>query len=164
MSISCLLELHYLPAASIPNLHGGHCFTCLTSKHCQDPCKPSILQNIAKLKNLKYWAKIGKYVLLFHRLFSTLAFGIIIFMFLDFRKKIYITFWQGWAPHSFLFVTFRSFPFFKRNILFFSNLYSNFWRLMRPKRTLHSFPLFSKERKRTQRTQRSFAKNGKERK
>ena len=56
---------------------------------------------------------------------------------------------QGWAPRSFPFGTFRSFPFFKRNIPFFSVLFSSFWRLMRPKRT--------------QRTQHSFEKNGKER-
>ena len=51
-----------------------------------------------------------------------------------------------------------------RYVLFFSVLFSNFWRLMRPKRTFHSFPFFSKEQKRMQRMQRSFAKNGKEHK
>ena len=61
-------------------------------------------------------------------------------------------------------VLFRSFPFFSvRYITFFSVLkkecsvlFSSFWRLMRPKRTFCSFPFFSKERKRTQRTFRSF--------
>ena len=34
----------------------------------------------------------------------------------------------------------------------FSVLFSRFWRLIKPKRMLHSFPFFSKERKRTERT------------
>ena len=64
---------------------------------------------------------------------------------------------------SFPLGTFSSFPFFKKNVPFFSVLFTSFWRLMRPKRTFHSFLFFSKGRKRTQRTQHSFAKNGKER-
>ena len=55
---------------------------------------------------------------------------------------------QDWAPLSFPFGTFCSFPFFLKNVPFFSVLFSSFWHLMRPKRT--------------QRTQRSFAKNLKE--
>ena len=72
-------------------------------------------------------------------------------------------------------VLFRSFK--ERNVLFLSFL--SFWWLMKPKRTMRSFPFFSvlffrmeknaenvsffcKECKRTQRTFRSFAKNGKE--
>ena len=62
------------------------------------------------------------------------------------------------------FFSVRYVPFFKKNVPFFSVLFSSFWRLMRPKRTFRSFPFFSKERKRTQRTQRSVAKNVKERK
>ena len=57
---------------------------------------------------------------------------------------------QGWAQRSFPLGMFRSFPFFKKNVPFFSVLFSSFWRLMRPKRT--------------QRTQHSFAKNKKEHK
>ena len=34
---------------------------------------------------------------------------------------------QGWAPHSFPFRTFRSFPFKKENVTFFSVLFSSFW-------------------------------------
>ena len=34
---------------------------------------------------------------------------------------------QGWAPRSFLFRTFRSFPFKKDNVTFFSVLFSRFW-------------------------------------
>ena len=49
---------------------------------------------------------------------------------------------QGWAPRSFPFGMFRSFPFGLGNVPFFSVLFSSFWWLMRPKRT--------------QRTQRSF--------
>ena len=56
---------------------------------------------------------------------------------------------QGWAPRSFPFRRFRSFPFKKENVTFFSVLFSSFWRLMKPTRTLRSFLLFSKERKRT---------------
>ena len=37
-----------------------------------------------------------------------------------------------------------------------------FWRLLEPKRTFRSFPFFSKERKRAQRTQHFFAKDVKE--
>ena len=76
---------------------------------------------------------------------------------------------QGWAPRSFPFRTFQSFPFKKEKVTFFSVLFSSFWRLMKPKRTLRSFPFFSillirtekngknetffyKERKRTRRT------------
>ena len=59
---------------------------------------------------------------------------------------------QGWAPRSFPFRTFRSFSFKKENVTFFSVLFSRFWRLIKPKRTLRSFPFFSKERKRTERT------------
>ena len=44
-----------------------------------------------------------------------------------------------------------------KNATFFFVLFSSFWRLMRPKRMLHSFPFFSKEQKRTE-------KNAKERK
>ena len=40
----------------------------------------------------------------------------------------------------------------KKNVPFFSILFSSFLRLMKPKRTLGSFPFFSKEQKRTQRT------------
>ena len=58
--------------------------------------------------------------------------------------------YQGWALRSFPFGTLCSFPFLKKNVQFFSFLFSSFWRLMRPKRT--------------QRMQHSFAKNGKERK
>ena len=71
---------------------------------------------------------------------------------------------QGWAPHSFLFGTFRSFPFFKKKVPFFSILFLSFWQRMRPKRMFRSCPFFSKERKRMQRTQRSCAKKVKERK
>ena len=46
---------------------------------------------------------------------------------------------QGWAPRSFAFRTFRSFAFKKENVTFFSVLFSSFWRLMKPKRTLRSF-------------------------
>ena len=46
--------------------------------------------------------------------------------------------------------------------MFFYILFSCFWRLMKPKRTMRSFTFFSKERKWMQRTKRSFAKNGKE--
>ena len=52
-----------------------------------------------------------------------------------------------------------------RYIPFFSVPFPSFWQLMRPKRMFHSFPFFSKEwkrRQRTQRTQSSFAKNVKE--
>ena len=63
---------------------------------------------------------------------------------------------QGWALRSFPFGTFRSYPFFKKNVPLFSILFSSFWRLMRPKRMFRSFP--------SQRTQHSFAKNIKERK
>ena len=34
------------------------------------------------------------------------------------------TFFQGWALHSFPFVTFHSFPFFKKNVTFFSVLFT----------------------------------------
>ena len=50
-----------------------------------------------------------------------------------------ISIFQGWALHSFPFSTFRSFPFFKKNVLFFSILFSSFWQLIRPKRTFRSF-------------------------
>ena len=77
---------------------------------------------------------------------------------------------QGWAPHSFPFGTFCSFPFFKRNVPFCSVLFSSFWRLMRPKRMLHSFPFFSKECKesniplrRTEKNARTFFSFAKER-
>ena len=82
----------------------------------------------------------------------------------DFRKfslvKKNYTWAQGWAMRSFPFGTFRSFSFLKKNVPFFSVLFSSFWRLMRPKRMFRSFPFFFKERKRMQR---SFAKNRKER-
>jgi len=42
---------------------------------------------------------------------------------------------QGWAPRSFAFRTHRSFAFF----------FLCFWRVMKPKRTMHSFKFFSKE-------------------
>ena len=58
----------------------------------------------------------------------------------------YSTVCQGWAPRSFRFGTFRSFPFLKKNVLFFSVLFSSFWRLMRPKRTFRSFLKNGKER------------------
>ena len=61
-------------------------------------------------------------------------------------------FGQGWALRSFPFGTLRSFPFKKENVTFFSILFSSFWRLIKPKRTFHSFLFFSKERKRTLRS------------
>ena len=53
---------------------------------------------------------------------------------------------QGWAPHSFPFHMFRSFPFFKRNVPFFFVLFSSFWPLMRPKRMFRSFLKKGEER------------------
>ena len=50
-----------------------------------------------------------------------------------------------------------------KNTTFFYVLFSCFWRLMKPKRTMRFFTFLSKERKRTQRRQHSFAKNVKER-
>ena len=78
---------------------------------------------------------------------------------------------QGWALRSFrsvCFILFRSKK--ERSVLFssFGDLWNpkersvlfrsflKFWRLMKPKRTFRSFLFFSKERKRTQRTFRSF--------
>ena len=63
---------------------------------------------------------------------------------------------QGWALRSF---PFGMLPFFsvlkkERSVLFYSFL--EFLLHMRPKRTFRSFPFFSKERKRTQRTFCSF--------
>ena len=49
-----------------------------------------------------------------------------------------------------------------KNAMFFYVLFSSFWQLMRPKRTMHSFAFFSKECKKMQRMQHSFAKNIKE--
>ena len=54
------------------------------------------------------------------------------------------------------------FPVLLKNVPFFSVFLLSFWRPMGPKRTLRSFPYFSKEWKRAQRTQRSFAKNVKQ--
>ena len=79
-------------------------------------------------------------------------------------------FLRGWALHSFPFGMFRSFPFFKRNVLFFSVLFLSFWRLMRPKRTFRSFLKNGKERKehnvllqRTEKNARTFLSFAKER-
>ena len=65
---------------------------------------------------------------------------------------------QGWAPHSFPFGMFRSlkgtfcsFPFFFRVLATYET-----------QKNIPFFPFFSKEWKRTHRTQGSFAKNGKE--
>ena len=49
-----------------------------------------------------------------------------------------------------------------KNATFFYVLFLSFWQLMRSKRTMRSFAFFSEERKRTQKMQRSFAKNVKE--
>ena len=46
-----------------------------------------------------------------------------------------------------------------KNATFFYVLFSCFWQLMKPKWTMRSFMFFSKEHKRIQRTQHSFAKN-----
>ena len=64
---------------------------------------------------------------------------------------------QGWAPHSFPFRTFHSYK--ERNVLFRS-----FFEFLATYETQKNVLFFSKEQKRTQRTQCSFAKNVKERK
>ena len=49
-----------------------------------------------------------------------------------------------------------------KHATFFCILFSIFWQLMKPKRTMRSFAFFSEEHKRTQRAQHYFAKNVKE--
>ena len=54
---------------------------------------------------------------------------------------------QGWAPRSFTFWMRRSFAFFcvlLMNPTFFCVLFSSFWRLIKPKRTMRSFAFFLK--------------------
>ena len=66
-----------------------------------------------------------------------------------------VTLHQGWALRSF-FISVRYVLFCSKKRTFFSILFLSFWWLMKPKRMFRSFPFFSKERKRTQRTFRSF--------
>ena len=67
---------------------------------------------------------------------------------------------QGWAPHSFPFSTFHSFPFFKRTVPFFSVLFRSFIKngkerkernvlLQRKEKNAKNATFFCKERKRT---------------
>ena len=65
------------------------------------------------------------------------------------------TFYQGWALHSFPFGTLRS----KQEL---SVLFRSFLEFLATDETQKNVPFFSKERKRLQRMQSSFAKNGKE--
>ena len=70
---------------------------------------------------------------------------------------------QGWALCSFPFGTLRSFPFLKKNVPFFSVLFSSFGRLMRPKRmekNAKNATFFCKELKRTQECFVLLQKNG----
>ena len=54
------------------------------------------------------------------------------------------------------------FPALIKNVLFFPVLFFEFLATYETQKNVPFFPFFSKERKRTQRTERSFAKNGKE--
>ena len=86
-------------------------------------------------------------------------FHCLLFLFRYSDKKIEISnIFQGWAPPSFPFRTFRSFPlFYVKNGPFFPVLFLSFWRLMRPKRVERSLqknakivPFFYKEQESTQ--------------
>ena len=76
-----------------------------------------------------------------------------------FFSMFYIGFLQGWAPRSFPFGTFHSFLFFKRNVPFFSILFFEFLATYETQKNAKNAAFFCKEWKRTQRP---FAKNGKE--